>query len=85
MAHLPRHPVGTETCRLGNPPELTAHVVVIKRRTDIGSEDQAVILPERTGQQPVLGLAVEMPTERLNGQPGQRPGPACSWASSCPR
>jgi hypothetical protein len=40
---------------------------MIKRRADSGSEDQAVILPESVGQQPVLGLAVDMLTERQVG------------------
>jgi hypothetical protein len=42
---------------------------MIKRRADSGSEDQAVILPESAGQQPVLGMAVDMLTERLHSQP----------------
>jgi len=67
MAHLPRHPAGTETRGLGNPPELTAHVVMIKWRGYGRGEDQVVILPECSGQQPVLGLAAEMLTERPYG------------------
>ena len=38
--------------------------MTIKRRANGRREDQAVILPERSGQQPVLGLAVKMLTER---------------------
>ena len=72
MAHLPRHPVGTETCRLGDLPELTAHVVMIKWRANGRSEDEVVILPERSGQQPVLGLAAELLMERLHSKPRQR-------------
>ena len=45
-------------------PELAKHVVTIKRRTDGSGEDQAVILPEHSGQQAVLGLAGAMLTER---------------------
>jgi len=32
VAHLPWHPVGTQTCRLGDLPELAEHVVTIKGR-----------------------------------------------------
>ena len=64
MAHLPRHPAGTQTRGLADLPELAKHVVTIKRRTDGSGEYQAVILPEHTGQQAVLGLAGAMLTER---------------------
>jgi hypothetical protein len=56
-AHLPRHSVGTEACCLSDLPELAEHVVTIKGHPDSRSEDKAMILPERSGQQPVLGLA----------------------------
>jgi hypothetical protein len=49
MAHLPRHPVGAETCGLGDLPELAEHVVTIKGRANGRSEDKAVILPENSG------------------------------------
>ena len=68
MAHFPRHPVDTETCCLGNLPELTAHVVVIKWRANRRSEDKAVILPECPSQQPVLSLALEMSGSRRSAE-----------------
>ena len=64
MAHLPRHPIGTQTCRLGDLPELAEHVVTIKGRADSRGEDQAMILPENSGEQPIIGLAVEMLLKR---------------------
>jgi len=58
---------GSSTCRLGNLPELAAYIVMIQWRANGRSEDKVVILPECSGLQPVLGLAVEMFTERLYG------------------
>jgi hypothetical protein len=72
MAHLPRHPVGTQTCGLGDLPELAKHVVTIKGRADSRSEDKTVIFPENASQQPVIGLAVQMRTERPYSQLRQR-------------
>jgi len=45
MAHIPRHPVGTQTCRLGDLPELAEHIVTIKGRANGRSEDQDRDLP----------------------------------------
>jgi hypothetical protein len=45
---------------------------MIKGRADGRCEDQAMILPERSGQQAVLGLAGAMLTERLDSHPWQR-------------
>jgi hypothetical protein len=46
--------------------------VTIKRRADSRSEDQAVIFPQNASQQPVLGLVVQMRTERPYSQLRQR-------------
>jgi hypothetical protein len=64
MAHLPRHPAGPQTCRLGDLPELAKDVVTIKWRPDRRSEDKTMIVPEHSGQQPVLGLVGAMLAER---------------------
>jgi hypothetical protein len=48
---------------------------MIKCRANGRSEDQVVILPQRFGQQPVLGLAAELLMERLAAgrkPPGER-------------
>jgi hypothetical protein len=58
MAHLPRRPVGTQTCRLRDLPELAEHVVTIKWCANSRSEDKTVIFAENTSQQPVPRLAV---------------------------
>lgn len=68
MPHLPRHPVGSQTRCLGDLPELAEYVVTIKWRADGRSEDETVIFPENASQQPVLGLAVELLTERPDSQ-----------------
>ena len=38
--------------------------MTIKGRADSRGEDQAVILPENAGQQPIVSLALKMLTER---------------------
>ena len=39
--------------------------MTIKGRADSRREDQAVILPESSGEQPIIGLTVQMLMERL--------------------
>jgi len=63
---------GTQTCGLGDLPELAEHVVTIKGHADSRSEDKTVIFPQNASQQPVLGLAVQMRTERPYRQLRQR-------------
>ena len=40
--------------------------MTIKRGADSRREDQAVILPESSGEQPIIGLTVQMLMERLD-------------------
>jgi hypothetical protein len=65
VPHLPRYPVFAEACLLGDYPECADHVVGGQGGADPGGEDQAVVLPEFTGPQPVSGLKRVVLPQRL--------------------
>jgi hypothetical protein len=73
---LPRHPRVTQPSRPGDHPELPPHVVIILRRPDRRREHQPVILPQRSGRQPVLSLPHPMLPQRLRASARQRQRPA---------
>jgi hypothetical protein len=68
VPQFPRHPVGTEARCLSDLPELPQHVVTIEWPADRCREDQAVILPQRSGFEPVSSLTLVVLAERLHGQ-----------------
>lgn len=52
--------------------EFTAYVVMVKRRANGGREDEAVLLSDLPGEQPVLSLPVTLLTRRLDSKLRQR-------------
>src|SRR5437763_17165018 len=75
MAHLPRHPPRAQPCVLRDRPEHPPHIVIIHRRPNRRREHQPVILPQRPGREPVLGLPHPMLPQRLHTLTRQRQCP----------
>jgi hypothetical protein len=76
VAQVTRCPSRAEARGLGDFAKLTSDVCRVWRSADSRDEDQAVILPEGTGRQPVLHLPLTVLPERLDGRLRQRKRPS---------
>jgi len=75
VPQVPRCPTRPEPGRLGDLAELAPHIRRIQRRADGRGEDQAVILPQGSRRQSVLGLPLAVLPQSLDGSLGQRQRP----------
>lgn len=75
VPHLPRCPIPAQRGLLGGCPERAGHIVGAQRCTDRRGEDQAVVLPQRPGSQPILRLELPVLPERFDTATGKRQGP----------
>src|ERR1022692_4002148 len=56
VPQLPGSPVGPETCRLGDLPELAPDIVLVQHRPDRRGEHEVAVLPALASSEPLLIL-----------------------------